>query len=140
MQLTHKSMRGSFWDADHAPSESLLHAAAQMSKATFQRRGTRVGEEMQAFEREDVEAEGVLVGIDGTGVPMAAREVEGVTGKQADGTANTIVCFTADSRDPKTGEPRKCTNGGAGGVEWRSEFDTRLRQLALWNDVSRLRK
>ena len=28
----------------------------------------------------------ILLGIDGAGVPMAAREVEGVAGKQADGT------------------------------------------------------
>lgn len=43
-------------------------------------------------------------GIEGTGVPMAAREVESVVGKQADGTAKTVICFTAGSRNPKTGD------------------------------------
>ena len=67
---------------------------------------------MQAFEREDAEAaspaaERVILEIDGAGVPMAAREVEGVAGKQADGTAKTreakaVTSFTADGRDPKT--------------------------------------
>ena len=65
-----------------------------VSRAILQRHATRIGEEMQAFEREDVEAapppaERVLLGINGTGVPMAAREVEGVAGKQTDGTAKT---------------------------------------------------
>ena len=33
--------------------------------------------------------ERVLLKVDGTGVPMVAREVEGVAGKQADYTAKT---------------------------------------------------
>ncbi len=95
----------------------------EVPKTTLLRHMAGVGEEIQAFEREDAEAsppaERVLLGIDGTGVPMAAREVEGVAGKQADGTAKTseakvIACFTADSQDPKTGEPRKDKTGRSG--------------------------
>ena len=112
-------------------------AGAAVSRATLQRHSVRIGEEMQAFEREDAEAaspaaERVLPGIDGTGVPMAAREVEGVAGKQADGTAKTreakaVTSFTADGRDPKTGEPRKDKDSGAAGV--------RLRQFGLRNGL-----
>ena len=52
---------------------------------------------------------------------MAAREVEGVAGKQADGAAKTreakvIVCREAGSLDPKTGEPLKDKTGRAAGV------------------------
>ena len=91
-------------------------AGVKVTKATLRRHCVRIGEEVQAFEREDVEPEApsadrVLVEIDGTGVPMVASEVEGVPGKQADGTAKTceakvIVRYRA-SRDPKTGAPRK---------------------------------
>ena len=131
-------------------------AGAAVSRATLQRHSVRIGEEMQAFEREDAEAaspaaERVLPGIDGTGVPMAAREVEGVAGKQADGTAKTreakaVTSFTADGRDPKTGEPRKDKDSGAASVRidsaraadgagWSSEFGVRLRQFGLRNGL-----
>ena len=110
--------------ADAASSDSYEEASrmlrnlasADVSKATLRRRSLETGQEMQAFEREDVEAasptaERILVGIDGTGVPMVASEVEGVAGMQEDGSgktreAKTIICCTA-SRDPKTGELRK---------------------------------
>ena len=54
-------------------------AGVEVSKATLRRHVAGVGEEMQAFEREDAGAEApaaerVLLEIDGTGVPMAARE------------------------------------------------------------------
>ena len=131
-------------------------AGAAVSRATLQRHSVRIGEEMQAFEREDAEAaspaaERVLPGIDGTGIPMAAREVEGVAGKQADGTAKTreakaVTSFTADGRDPKTGEPRKDKDSGAtsvridsaraaDGAGWSSEFGARLRQFGLRNGL-----
>ena len=96
-------------------------------------------------------AERVLPGIDCTGVPMAAREVEGVAGKQADGAAKTreakaVVCREADSLDPKTGEPRKDCNSGAVGVRIdsaqavngagrASEFAACLEQFAHRNGV-----
>ena len=129
-------------------------AGVEVPASTLQRHVVRIGEEMQAFEREDAEAEApaskrVLLGIDGTGVPMAAREVEGVAGKQADGTAKTseakaVICFTADGRDPKTGEPRKDRNSGAvsvridsaqavNGVSRTSDFAARLEQFGYRN-------
>ena len=70
---------------------------------------------------------------------MAAHEVEGAAGKQADGTAKTseakaVVCFTADGRDPKTGEPRrKDKGGGADGVSRASDFAARLEQFRYRN-------
>ena len=130
-------------------------AGVDVPKTTLLRHVAGLGEEMQAFEQEDAEAsppaERVLLGIDGTGVPMAAREVEGVAGKQADGTAKTreakaVVCREADSLDPKTGEPRKGRNGGAvsvridsaqavNGVSRPSEFAARLEQFVHRNGV-----
>ena len=80
---------------------------------------------------------------------MVAREVEGAAGKQADGTAKTceakaVSCFTADSRDPKTGEPRKDRGSGAAGVRIdsaqsaggagrASDFGARLEQFGHRN-------
>ena len=95
-------------------------AGVKVPTSTLQRHVVRLGEEMQAFERADAEAsppaKRVLLGVDGTGVPMAAREVEGVAGKQADGAAKVIVCREADSLDPKTGEPRTDRKSGAAGL------------------------
>ncbi len=118
-------------------------AGVEVPASTLQRHVARIGEEMQAFEREDAEAEApaskrVLPGIDGDGVPMAAREVEGVAGKQADGAAKTseakaVVCSAADGRDPKTGEPRKDRNSGAAGVSRASDFAARLEQFGHRN-------
>ena len=130
-------------------------SGVEVSASTLQRHVVRIGGEIQAFERADAEAslpaERVLLGIDGTGVPMAAREVEGVAGKQADGTAKTreakaVVCRAVDSLDPKTGEPRKDRNSGAAGVRIdsarsvngvsrASEFATRLVQFLHRNGV-----
>ena len=120
--------------ADVASSDSYEAASRKLGnlagvgvpKTTLRRCSMRIGQDVQAFEREDAEAETpapdrIVVGVDGTGVPMRASEVEGVAGKQADGTAKTreaktIVCCTAESRDPKTGEPRKDKGSGAAGV------------------------
>ena len=130
-------------------------AGVEVPKTTLLRHVAGLGEEMQAFEREDAEAspppERVLPGIDGTGVPMAAREVEGVAGKQADGAAKTseakaVVCREADRPDPKTGEPRTDRKSGAAGVRIdsarsadgagrASEFAVRLAQFSHRNGV-----
>ena len=123
-------------------------AGVAVSRATLQRHSVRIGEEMQAFAGEDAEAaspaaERVLPGIDGTGVLMAAREVEGVAGKQADGTAKTreakaVTSFTADGRDPKTGEPRKDKDSGAASVRIdsaRAADGAGLRQFGLRNGL-----
>ena len=144
--------------ADAASSDSYGQASrklwnlagVEVPASTLQRHVVRIGEEMQAFEREDAEeapppAERVLLGIDGTGVPMAAREVEGVAGKQANGAAKTseakvIVCRAADGLDPKAGEPRKNRESravsvridsarSAGGAGRASEFAARLKQF-----------
>ena len=80
---------------------------------------------------------------------MVASEVEGVAGKQADGTAKTceakvIVRCRADSRDPVTGAPRKDKGSGAAGVRIdsakavdgagrTSEFAGRLEWFGLRN-------
>ena len=143
-------------DSCGAASRKLKNlAGVEVPKSTLQRHCVRIGQEMQAFERADVEPEAssadrILVEIDGTGVPMVASEVEGVAGKQADGTAKTreaktIVCYTA-SRDPKTGEPRKDKGSGAvgvridsaraeGGAGRTSEFAGRLERFGLRNGV-----
>ena len=54
----------------------------EVPKTTLLRHVAGIGEEIQAFEREDAEASPpagrVLLGIGGTGVPMTAQEIEGV--------------------------------------------------------------
>ena len=144
-------------DSYEAASRKLKNlAGVDVPKSTLQRCCMRIGQEVQAFEREDVEPEApsadrVLVEIDGTGVPMVASEVEGVAGKQADGTAKTceakvIVRYRADSRDPVTGAPRKDKGSGAvsaridsaraeGGAGRTSEFAGRLERFGLRNGV-----
>ena len=146
--------------ADAAGSDSYAEASRKLGnlagvrvpKSTLQRHGARIGQEMLEFERTDVgerkpPARRVLVGIDGTGVPMVAGEVEGVPGKQEDGAAKTreakaIVRYTAESRNPKTGEPRKDRGSGAvsvridsaqsaGGAGRASEFAGRLERFGL---------
>ena len=130
-------------------------AGVEVPKTTLLRHVAGLGEEMQAFEREDAEAspppERVLLGIDGTGVPMAAREIEGVAGKQADGTAKTseakvIVCREADRPGPKAGAPRADRESravsvridsarSADGAGRASEFTARLAQFTHRNGV-----
>ena len=149
--------------ADVASSDSCGQARRKLRnlvgvdvpKTTLLRHVAGLGEEMQAFERADAEAppaaERVLPGIDGAGVPMAAREVEGVAGKQADGAAKTreakaVVCREADRPDPKAGKPRNDRKSGAvsvridsaqavNGAGRASEFAARLEQFAHRNGV-----
>ena len=69
------------------------------------------------FEQEEVVEDKPLEGrdclsIDGTGTPMRKEEMEGVAGKQEDGSAKTreaklVVADGADGRDPKTGTALK---------------------------------
>ena len=144
--------------ADAASSDSYAEASRKLGNlagvrvpaSTLQRHGARIGREVQEFERADAgerkpPPRRVLVGIDGTGVPMTAGEVEGVPGKQEDGAAKTreakaIVRYTAESRNPKTGEPRKDRGSGAagvridsarseGGISRASEFAARLERF-----------
>ena len=56
----------------------------------------------------------MYLAIDGTGVPMRKDEVEGIAGKQEDGSAKTreaklAVIYTAEGRDPETGVALKDT-------------------------------
>ena len=138
--------------ADVAGSESYGQASrklknlsgVEVSASTLQRHAVRIGGEIQAFERADAEAppptKRVLLGIDGTGVPMAAREVEGVAGKQADGTAKTreakaVVCREVDSLDPKAVSVRIDSAQAVNGVSRTSEFAVRLEQFLHRNGV-----
>ena len=82
---------------------------------------------------------------------MAAREIEGVAGKQADGTAKTseakvIVCREADRPGPKAGAPRADRESravsvridsarSADGAGRASEFTARLAQFTHRNGV-----
>ena len=57
----------------------------------------------------------MCLAIDGTGVPMRKDDVEGIAGKQEDGSAKTreaklAVIYTAEGRDPEPG----AGFGGAG--------------------------
>ena len=113
--------------ADVAGSESYGPASrklknlsgVEVSASTLQRHVAGIGGEIQAFEREDAEApppaERVLPGIDGTGVPMAAREV--------------------DSLDPKAVSVRIDSAQAVNGVGRASEFAARLEQFAHRNGV-----
>ena len=77
---------------------------------------------------------------------MTSGEVEGVPGKHEDGAAKTreakaIVLYTAESRNPETGEPRKGRDSAAavridsvrsaGGISRSSEFAEHLERFGL---------
>ena len=135
-----------------APAARLLGnlAGVGVSASAFQRRAKRIGGLVERFEREVVEggapaAELFHLAIDGTGVPMRKSEVEGVKGKQSDGSSRTAeakvaVVYTAMGRDRKTGEPRKDRGSetvsaaidsaaAVGGLSSRSDFAARLGRL-----------
>ena len=113
--------------ADAAGSDSCAEASRKLGnlagvrvpKSTLQRCGARIGQEMQEFERADAgkrkpPAKRVLVGIDGTGVPTAAGEVEGVPGKQEDGAAKTREAKAIVPARPKAGTRRPGSRGRTG--------------------------
>ncbi len=69
-------------------------AGAEASPSSLQRRSLALGEEALRFEREEVVAGRPLeprmhLSIDGTGIPMRKGDVEGVAGKQEDGSPET---------------------------------------------------
>ncbi|MEK7074717.1 MAG: ISKra4 family transposase, partial [Patescibacteria group bacterium] len=74
----------------------------------------------------------LYLGVDGTGVPMRAAEVEGRPGKQPDGSAKTreaklCTVWSAESRDPEgqpTRDPGSVTYSGA--IESAATRDTDL--------------
>ncbi len=92
-------------------------AGVAASRSSLQRWSLALGEEVLRFEREEVVAGKPLesrmyLSIDGTGIPMRKGDVEGVAGKQEDGTSKTreaklAVMYTAEGRDPETGAALK---------------------------------
>ena len=65
-----------------------------------------------AFPSEGPPAPTMYLGLDGTGLPVRKSEAAGRAGKQPDGSAKTreaklVVVWTAESRHPKTGRPRR---------------------------------
>ena len=94
-------------------------AGLNASSSSLQRWSLALGAEVLRFEQEEVEEDTPLESrmhpaIDGTGVPMRKDEVDGIAGRQEDGSAKTrearpaVVC-TAEGRDPETGAALKDT-------------------------------
>lgn len=97
---------------------TLLHelAGVDVSAKQVERIAERLGEEIDQYERQQTDPIGenqiaatMYLGMDGTGVPMRAAELEGRIGKQADGSAKTrevklVTIWTAESRD-REGKP-----------------------------------
>ena len=92
-------------------------AGVKASSSSLQRWSLALGEEALRFEREEA-VDGkpleprMYLSIDGTGIPMRKEDVEGVAGKQEDGSAKTreaklAVMYTAEGRDPETGAALK---------------------------------
>ena len=138
-------------DSSYEDASSKLRnlAGVKIPPSTLHRQGNRIGEQIQRFERAVVEPGGpssprMYLGVDGTGVPVRKSEVEGVKGKQDDGTAKTreakiAVAYTARGVDPKTGEPVKdpgsevCSGlidsaASVGGISRGSDFAARLER------------
>lgn len=126
-------------------------AGVSIPTSTLQRRARKIGEQLQRFEREAVEAGDppaarAYLSIDGTGVPVRREEAEGVRGKGEDGVAKTreakvFVVHSAEERHPETGEPEKDAGSetwsglidsaaAAGGVSRNSDFAARLEREA----------
>ncbi len=92
-------------------------AGVDASSSSLQRWSLALGEAALRFEREEVVGgkplePRIYLSIDGTGIPMRKEDVEGVAGKQDDGSsksreAKLAVMYTAEGRDPKTGAALK---------------------------------
>ena len=127
-------------------------AGVDASSSSLQRWSLALGEAALRFEREEVVVGKPLksrmyLSIDGTGIPMRKEEVEGVAGKQEDGSsksreAKLAVMYTAEGRDPKTGAALKdrgsetfsClidSAAAASGGREPSDFAARLDREAL---------
>lgn len=101
-----------------AESSALLSelAGVKVTVKQVERAAEALGGEIAADEHACVERMGdvaptMYLGMDGTGVPMRACEVEGRAGKQPDGSAKTreakvITMWTAESRDAE-GKPMR---------------------------------
>ena len=123
-------------------------AGVAVPKATLRHHVVRISEEIRTLEWEDAEAEPplvkrILVGFDGTGVPMMAREVEDATSKQADCAAKTreakvIVCLTAEAGTRRPVSRGRIGTAGrsasaltADSVNRNSEFGARPKRVSL---------
>ncbi len=92
-------------------------AGVDATSSSLQRWSLALGEEALRFEREEVVGGRPLesrmhLSIDGTGIPMRKEDVEGVAGKQDNGSSRTreaklAVMYTAEGRDPETGAALK---------------------------------
>ena len=89
----------------------------RVSTRQVERDAERLGEDTARYEREVAEPPTgppdptMYMGQDGTGVPMRKEELEGRSGKQADGSSKTremklVVVWTADDHD-KDGHPKR---------------------------------
>lgn len=99
---------------------SLLHGLAglEVGSKQVERSAKELGEAIDRDEREHVDvpsreqiAPTMYLGVDGTGIPMRAQEVEGRAGKQPDGSAKTrevklCVVWSAEGRDAE-GKPAR---------------------------------
>lgn len=85
----------------------------------------------------------LYVSVDGTGVPMVAEELEGRSGKQADGSAKTrevklgcVFTQTCEASDqPPLRDPQSTTF--VAGFETAAEFGLKIRQEALSRGMAR---
>lgn len=92
-------------------------AGLRVDAKQLERTAEAVGREIAHDERLVVEPEPaaaptMYLGLDGTGVPMRASELEGRAGKQPDGSAKTrevklVTVWTAERRDPDRGTPER---------------------------------
>ena len=110
-------------------------AGVEVGAKQVERTAEALGAEVAEDEREQVETcrEGSLpptlyLGLDGPGIPMRREELQGRTGKQADGSAQTRevkVCalWSAESRDAE-GLPRR----DEGSVSYSAAIETAARR------------
>ncbi len=124
-------------------------AGVKACSSSLQRRSLALGEAALRSGREEAVGGKPLeprmyLSIDGTGIPMRKEEVEGVAGKQDDGSSRTreaklAVACTAEGRDRETGAALKdrgsetfsCLTGSAAapsGGRDPSEFASRLER------------
>jgi hypothetical protein len=131
-------------------SSALLRelAGVEVSAKQVERAAEALGAEIAADERRCVEKMGevaptMYLGMDGTGVPMRAAEVDGRAGKQPDGSAKTreakvVAIWTAESRDEENKpvrDPGSITYSA--GVESAAASDTSPDRSALAERVLR---
>ncbi len=123
-----------------AESSALLHELAGLGVDAkhVERAAEALGGEVAEDERRGVvpppapSAPTLYLGVDGTGIPMRAAELEGRPGKQPDGTAKTreaklCTVWSAESRDPE-GQPVRDAGSVtySGAIESAATRDTDL--------------